>query len=183
MLYLFLSLLLLLRNKAAHWKCHDMREHKVKRVIWEVFTLSGFMMTIARLLPMSSCEPCKPCTPHREMAAWWRAPIIRATVGSRLLFTIRSIWAQALRFEQLLLMIYGREWRQMQQCHPPTGRTPTHAGANKNRWGVCTYSNNRCCGSKSSLTASYIFSGAASYFLTSKTSLVMLIFFLLFQMC
>lgn len=160
-----------------------MREHKVKRVIWEVFTLLGFMMVIARLLPMSSCEPCKPCTPHREKAAWWRTPIIGTSVGSGLLFTIRSIQVQALHFEQLFLMIYWREWRQMQQCHPLTGRTATHAGANENRWGVCTYSNNKCCGSKSSLIASYIFSGAASYFLTSKASPVMLIFFLLFQMC
>lgn len=160
-----------------------MREGKVKRVIWEMFTLSSFMMTSARPLPMSSCEPCKPCTPHREMAVWWRAPIIRASVGSGLLFTIGSIRAQALRFQQLFLMIYRREWRQMQQCHPPTGRTATHAGANENRWGVCTYSNNKCCGSKSSLIASYIFSRAAPYFLTSKASLVALIFFLLFQMC
>lgn len=173
----------MLRNQAAHWKCHNMREHKVKRVIWEVFTLSDFMKTIVRYLPMSSCKPCKPCTPHREMAAWWRAPIIRARIGTGLLFAIHSTRAQVLYLEHLFLMIYWRGWGQMQQCHPLTGRTATHAGANENRWAVCAYSNNKCCGSKSFRIAPYIFSRAAFYFLTSKTSLVMLIFFLLFQMC
>lgn len=132
---------------------------------------------------MSSCKPCKPCTPHREMAAWWRAPIIRARIGTGLLFAIRSTQAQVLYLEHRFLMIYWRGWGQMQQCHPLTGRTATHAGANENRWAVCAYSNNKCCGSKSFRIAPYIFSRAASYFLTSKTSLVMLIFFLLFQMC
>lgn len=61
MLFLFLSLLLLLR------KCHNKREHKVKRVIWEGFALLGFMMTVARPPPMSSCESRKPCTVKRTV--------------------------------------------------------------------------------------------------------------------
>lgn len=162
MLYLFLSLLLLLG------KCHSMREHKVKGVIWEGFALSGFMMTAARAPPMSSCESRKPCTPHRKTAAWWKAPITGASVGSGLLFAIRSIGAQALHFERLFLMMYWGEWRQTRQCHPPTGRTARRARANENRWGVCTYSNNKCSGSKSSLIASYIFLGAASDFFNQR---------------
>lgn len=150
-------------RSAVIWKNTRWKELFGKCLLY--LSLWGWSQDHFQWAPVS-CASLVTCT--GEWQQWWRAPIIRASTRSGLLFALCSIRAQALCFKQWSLMIYWREWQQMQQCHPPTGRTAMHAGANENRWGVCTSPNSKCRGSKSSLISSYIFSRAVLCFLGAK---------------